>query len=148
MRKFGNVEAQKSTFFEEFKGFEEIKEERVLSETKRAHKIKVSMDLKRVSLLEEISWRQKSRAMWLKEVDKFTKFFHRFANLHSLYNAIEALMVDRSVSPNPTEITNHIVNYYKNLLLEKFSWRPRLDGLQLDALDSQGGQLERYFEET
>jgi len=30
--------------------------------------------------LEEVSWRQKSRVMWLKERDKCTKFFHSIAN--------------------------------------------------------------------
>lgn len=36
MRKFGNVEAQKSTLLEELKGLEGVEEERVFSETDRA----------------------------------------------------------------------------------------------------------------
>lgn len=42
---------------------------------------------------EEIAWRQRSRALWLKEGDKNTKFFHQFANAHKRYNHIDQLVV-------------------------------------------------------
>lgn len=44
--------------------------------------------------LEEVSWRQKSRALWLKEGDNNTKFFHHLANSNMRNNSIESLMVD------------------------------------------------------
>ena len=37
-------------------------------------------------LREEISWRQKSRELWLKEEDNNTRFFHKMVNAHSRRN--------------------------------------------------------------
>ena len=43
---------------------------------------------------EEISWRQKSRALFVKEGDNNTRFFHRLANSHTRTNHISSIEVD------------------------------------------------------
>ncbi|RVW38411.1 hypothetical protein CK203_090301 [Vitis vinifera] len=40
----------------------------------------------RLAVLEETSWRQKSRALWLKDGDRNTRFFHRMVNIHKRIN--------------------------------------------------------------
>lgn len=45
--------------------------------------------------MEEFSCRQKSMALWLKEGDKCTKFFHRMANSNRRNTSIEALASGR-----------------------------------------------------
>ena len=50
---------------------------------------------------EEISWRQKSRALWLKNGDKNTKFFHNVANAHRRYNNIDRLVISGEESRDP-----------------------------------------------
>ncbi|XP_035547453.1 uncharacterized protein LOC118348953 [Juglans regia] len=91
---------------------------------------KVVADLERVILMEEISWRQKSRILWLKEGDKCMKFFYRMANSHRRNNDIDTLMVDGVASSDQRVFENHIEHYYQQLLFEEHNLRPRVDDLK------------------
>jgi hypothetical protein len=62
-----------------------------LAPKEKISKYEVIRDLENSILQEEISWRQKSRVLWLKEGDKCTKFFHRIANSNRRSNAIVSL---------------------------------------------------------
>ncbi|KAG2697913.1 hypothetical protein I3760_07G127500 [Carya illinoinensis] len=101
---------------------ENVLEVREMLEVERARKTQVSVELERVSLMEEISWRQNSGAPWLKEGDKCIKFFHWVDNSHRRNSAIDSLLADGVTISNQTEIRDYIVNYYENLLSKKFSW--------------------------
>ena len=48
----------------------------------KARKVEIKVEIESLASLEEISWRQKSRAFFLKERDNNTRFFHRLANSH------------------------------------------------------------------
>jgi hypothetical protein len=105
-------------------------------------------ELEKTLLFEEMSWRQKSRALWLKEGDKNTKNFHRVANSHRKFNQVNSLSINRTISRNPAEIKEHIVQYYNNLYFENCSWRPRVEGLSFLSIDvDESIWLERAFEE-
>ena len=55
---------------------------------------RVRDELEKVTLMEEICWRQKSRVLCIREGDRSTKFFHHIANSHKRFNTIDRLMVD------------------------------------------------------
>jgi hypothetical protein len=92
-------------------------------------------ELEKMLLFEEVNWRQKSRALWLKEGDNNTKFFHRVANSHRRYNHVGALRINGAMSSDPVEIKEIIVKYYDKLYTEQSTWRPRVDGLSFSSID-------------
>jgi hypothetical protein len=86
----------------------------------------VISELKKVTLMEEISWRQKSRALWLKEGNKCKKFFHQVANSNRRNNSIEVLLINGTISSNQSAIREHVVQYCGNLFSEQFNYEGRL----------------------
>jgi hypothetical protein len=86
-----------------------IEEERVKNE-------ELPWELERMLLYEDMSWRQKSKALWLREGDKNTKFFHQMANSSRRNNIVDSLMVNGSLSSDPIEIRELIVQFYTIVL--------------------------------
>jgi hypothetical protein len=54
-------------------------------------------DFEGSNLMEELSLRQKSRTLWLREGSMCTKFFHCVANSNRRNNSIESLLVNGTV---------------------------------------------------
>ena len=63
-----------------------MEEEKLRKEAREAYKKWV--------LLEEVSWRQKSREIWLNEGDRNTRFFHRMTNAHRRKNQLTRIKVN------------------------------------------------------
>lgn len=80
-------------------------------------------------ILRELFWRQKLRELWLKEGDKYTKFFHQEANSNRRNNSIDQLEVNGRFSLDQSKIRDHVVLLYDSLFTERCSWGPRLDVL-------------------
>ena len=59
---------------------DELVEDRPLSADENLQKEWIVAELERNALMNEISWSQKFRALWLQEGDKNTKIFHHLAN--------------------------------------------------------------------
>jgi len=145
---FGNVRRKRKILLEEVWAFDIIEEERALGHEERMKKAEVLNELERSTLMEEVSLKQKSRVLWLREDDKCTKFFHKVANSNRSKNSIGSLLINGTVSTNRVEISEHIVQFYKELYTEQFKWRPLLDGLSLDSIgEAESICLERGFEE-
>ena len=127
---------------------EKIEETRTLLEGEQHERDQAKADLERIMLMEEISWRQKSRLLCLKEGDKNMKFFHRLANSHHRNNTIGRLVVDGEEINNQDTIKEKIVEFYKALYLESSIHRPLLDGMEFSILEEEMScWLERCFVE-
>ena len=74
-------------------------------------------------------------------------FFHKMANSHrKKYNNLRTLEVDGVVFEEGFEVTNQVVQFYKNLYKEFEGWRPFVEGLEFDRIgDMERVWLERKF---
>jgi hypothetical protein len=93
-------------------------EGRVLVEEEKVRK-EFARELERLLLCEEVSWRQKPRALWLREGDKNTFFFIGW--LTQIEEIILSILVNVSLSLDSTEIREHVVQLYMQLYSEQYS---------------------------
>ena len=111
-------------------------------------RVKARDDYKKWFLLEEVSWRQKSRELWLKEGDRNTGFFHKMANLHKRRNAINKIRVNGNWLTDDNAIQKGFVNTFKKLLFELGGWRPTFPNIPMEVLGAEdSGRLEDRFSE-
>ena len=73
-------------------------------------------DYKKWVLLEEITCRQKSREVWLKEGDRYTSFFHKMVNAHRRRNNVERIKINGAWLTEENEIREGIANAFRLLL--------------------------------
>jgi hypothetical protein len=70
------------------------------------------------------------------------------ANANRRNNSIESPTVNGLSTSDPAIISDHIVNFYESLFSELLSWRPRVDNLEFDVLNTEDvSNLEDPFEE-
>ena len=110
-QEFGNVGRRKK----ELLGALELPDakERVLglTKTERNEKFEVRSQVEHLLFVEEISWRQKSRMLRIKEGDNNTKFFHKMVNSHRRYNHLSFLEVDGVIYEKEAEVAAQVVQF-------------------------------------
>jgi hypothetical protein len=140
---------QKKTLLAGLRKLDVVADARPLSAEEKGKGEQLAVDLEKVILMDEIYWRQKSRALWLKEGDKNSRFFHCLTSSHWNTNTIGKLLINGSPSTSQDEIRDHIAQFYEHLYREDGYRQPYLEGIQFDAIsDKDALWLERPFEET
>ena len=89
----GRVEENKKSARAKVVAWDAIESERPFFPEELGTRMIALEEFKKWSLLEETSWRQKSREIWLKEGDRNTGFFHRMTNSHKKNNTIERIRI-------------------------------------------------------
>lgn len=87
--------------------------------------------------MEEMEWGQKSRALWLEEGDKNTKFFHCTTSIRRTNNSIQSIVVDGRRVVDKEGIRNAIREFFTRIfqpLTSSVQWS--VPYAQLSALPS------------
>ncbi|XP_075077018.1 uncharacterized protein LOC142163778 [Nicotiana tabacum] len=144
----GNLGLQKSKLLSQLADFETTQQLRALTEKESVRKAATLMEIEVQLKNEEMTWRQKSRALWLKEGDRNTKFFHRTANARKRNNNIDQIMIRHEVVEDPERIENEIIEFYKELYTEPEQWRPTVNFENSSSIsESERESLQTNFEE-
>ena len=93
-------------------------------------------------VLEETSWRQKSREIWLKEGDRNTRFFHRMAHSHRRRNTILQLNIKGELVREEEALRQGIANAFESLLTDPGEWRANHAGLTFSKI---GAHKQRFW---
>ena len=114
---------------------DKFEDNRPLSAAERTLKIQSKSEVEKVLLLEEISWRQKSKVLWLRERNKNTRFFQTVANSHRRFNTINRLIVNGAETNDQKVIGEGLVSFCSQLFSDDEVRRPLLDALDFSSID-------------
>ena len=121
---------------------------RPLSDGELQDRLGAMEDLKKWAIMEEMSWRQKSREIWLKEGDRNTGFFHKLENSHRKRNNIDRIRIGDQWLTDKEEVKFGIVKAFKELLGDPGGWRASPEGLNFSRLNNlEASSLEVPFTE-
>ncbi|WMV33972.1 hypothetical protein MTR67_027357 [Solanum verrucosum] len=131
----GNLKQQNQLVLNQLAEIERIQDQRILEKAEIVSRLALTTELEEIVKNEETAWRQRSRAVWLRQGDRNTNFFHKVANSHRRVNTIDKIKVKEELLTEPAEIQREIIEYYENLYSETEDWRPELEMRECPMID-------------
>ena len=146
---FWKVETNKEDALLKVSFWDDCEKVRGLAFEEVEERVKARADFKSWALMEEISWRQKSRETWLKEGDRNTGFFHRMANTHRRRNCLSNICINDRKLDKEADIKEGLVDAFQNMLSAPGGWSPSLLDLNLNRIGfEEAASLEETFSEN
>ena len=143
---FGHIDRKIEELEEMIQYFDKISNGRDLMETELAERRAAQAELWVWMKRKETFWAQQSRAKWLKEGDKNTKYFHTLASIRKKKNTILALSTNNGFVNDPAGIHKEATSFFKKIFTEDFVSRPIFKGLDFKTLSTeQASSLIRPF---
>lgn len=93
-----------------------IQDQRTLSDEESYLRAVLTVEFEEIAKREEVTWRQRSRTLWLKEGDRNSNILHRTASCHKRYNNIDKLIINGSNVTEPAGIKDEITTFYQKLV--------------------------------
>ena len=145
---FGRVDLKKNEALNRISFWDDVEKDKVLSLEEAEKREKAREDFKEWVDLEEVSWRQKSREIWLKEGDRNTGFFHRMANSHRRRNSINSICINGRRLVKEAEVKDGLVGAFQSLLTASNNGCPPYPDIHLNVIGAdQSAKLEEMFTE-
>ena len=139
---FSRVDLKKKEALSRISFWDDVEKEKELSLEEAEEREKAREDYKKWVDLVEVSWRQKSREIWLKEWDRNTGFFHRMANSHRRRNSISSIRINRRRFVKQAEVKEGLVGAFQSLLSASNNWRPPYPDLYFNLIgEDQAAKL-------
>ena len=145
---FGRVDKKKKDALNRISFWDDMEKEKVLSLEESEQREKAREEFKEWADLEEVSGRQKSREIWLKEGDRNTGFFHRMANSHRRRKSFSSININGRRLFKEAEVKEGLVGAFKSLLSASNNWCPPYPDLHPNLIGAdQTAKLEEMFTE-
>ena len=115
---FGDLALWKKSLLSELLGLDAREDLLGLSHEEQTCCTQIKGDIAYLASLEEISWRQNSWVLFVKDGDNNTRFFHRVANSHRRTNYIRGIEVDVILYEDEEDVHSKVVQCYQGLNTE------------------------------
>nr|CCA66140.1 hypothetical protein [Beta vulgaris subsp. vulgaris] len=143
---YGNIDNRISKMENLIQQYDEISNQRILTEDELEEKQKAQVELWKWMKRREVYWAQNARISWLKEGDRNTRFFHTIASNKRRKNSIICIEVKGKESGDPQIIKREAVSHFKKIFAENNYNRPTFKGLSFRQItDDQASDLTQPF---